>query len=275
MIDNEWLAYYIHLIATRSTAVGYQVRECWKLCNTVCEDDASRYLKEAFSNGEGRLEHTCGDPHCFNPAHLQIGRSERIPYSPDDAILSDSLSSVDAAKIAGVTRCTVFNWMRAGKIHAEKIGAKERVSIFELSNLIKNKTPPKPIGIYLAHFIKFYINRGRPFREDPSICWEFFGNDQGTAELFIKQMLNAEEAVIHHRCNNPNCYNPGHLMIDNSDGEIIPASYITINEACEYAGVTRKTIYNWMKAGKLRARKFGIKERISLDEITALIAEKG
>jgi len=31
-----------------------------------------------------------------------------------------------------------------------------------------------------------------------------------------------------------------------------PAETVTINRACELAGVTRRTIYNWMQAGKLK-----------------------
>jgi excisionase family DNA binding protein len=32
---------------------------------------------------------------------------------------------------------------------------------------------------------------------------------------------------------------------------------LTINEACAYASVSRSTIYEWAKAGKIRLAKFG------------------
>lgn len=39
-------------------------------------------------------------------------------------------------------------------------------------------------------------------------------------------------------------------MIENEEGRWIP-----IMEATEQAGVSRRTIYNWLKAGKLRFRR--------------------
>lgn len=45
-------------------------------------------------------------------------------------------------------------------------------------------------------------------------------------------------------------------------------TYYTLNEVAERLKVTRRTIYNWIKAGKLEALKAGREYRVTEEAIT-------
>jgi len=59
-------------------------------------------------------------------------------------------------------------------------------------------------------------------------------------------------------------------------GELQPKEpkYVTIPEASERLRVVDATIYNWINAGKLKAKKIGGRTLISIDEIGAAIENK-
>jgi excisionase family DNA binding protein len=53
----------------------------------------------------------------------------------------------------------------------------------------------------------------------------------------------------------------------------VDEKYLTINEACEYLGVTRTTMYEWMNSGKLRYHIVGSRRRIAQKDMAAFIRE--
>lgn len=46
--------------------------------------------------------------------------------------------------------------------------------------------------------------------------------------------------------------------------------WLTIREACQYIKVSRSTLYNWERAGKLSMYRFGRSVRIRLDDLLKL-----
>lgn len=51
------------------------------------------------------------------------------------------------------------------------------------------------------------------------------------------------------------------------------SAYLTPDEAAEYVGVSRRTIYRWLHSGTLPAKKFGASWRIALESLESMTTD--
>jgi excisionase family DNA binding protein len=60
-------------------------------------------------------------------------------------MMTDDLTQTAAAKALGVTRCTIYRWIRAGKIRAVGLRSKRRIPLSEVQRVLREQSlPPLP-----------------------------------------------------------------------------------------------------------------------------------